>query len=136
MIFLGIISWKGASLCSGGVCFSDGRLHFKVGCLLHGTKVGFDGVSEKNCRMKGEPPPIPPPLSMGKPCSKFSLLFSCRVENLTSDCCHVNNLYKVFFLILSRYLIELLQMPWMFRGDMIPGQHQIFVESLTESSTV
>ena len=69
-------------------------------------------------------------------CSKFSLLFSGPVENLSSDCCQVNNVYMVFFLILSRYLVELLQMPWMLRGDMIPGQHQIFVESSIESSTV
>ena len=64
---------------------------------------------------------------------KLPLLFSCPVENLSSDCCKINDVYKVFFLILSRYLVELLQLPWMFKGDMIPGQHQIFVNSLTDS---
>ena len=35
--FLGIISWKGASLFSGGgCCFSDGRASFLIGWVPHG----------------------------------------------------------------------------------------------------
>ena len=38
MLFLGIISWKGASHFNGGGCFSDG-----VASFLSGGCIGFDG---------------------------------------------------------------------------------------------
>ena len=43
MLFLRIISWKGASRFNGGVCFSDGCLHFQMGGMSHGEGFGFGG---------------------------------------------------------------------------------------------
>ena len=103
--------WRGLLFRWGGFILKWGVCPMDLASVLM-------GCLKKNSRVKWGPPPShPSPPQYGKPCSKLSLLFSCRVKNLTSDCCHVNNLYKVFFLIFSRYLIELLQMPWIFRGD-------------------
>ena len=67
MLFLRIISWKGASRFNGGVCFSDGRLHFQMGGMSHGEGFGFGGrggFSKKNHKMGGAPH-VPP--TMGNP---------------------------------------------------------------------
>ena len=59
VFFLGIISWKGASLFKGwGACFSVG-LHFYVWEGHPMGDINFDGGLEKNHRMG---PPCPPPL--------------------------------------------------------------------------
>ena len=50
MLFLGIISWKGASLFSGGggwVVFKVGGFIFKGGGAPHGEGISFDGGFEK-----------------------------------------------------------------------------------------
>ena len=65
MIFLGIISWKGASRFNGGEgCFSDGGTSFLIGggCPMWG--IGFDGrgFQKKNRWMRGGAPPHVPPL--------------------------------------------------------------------------
>ena len=70
MLFLGIVSWKGASCFNGGgggVVFQiEGGFIFKWGGAPHGWSISFDGgVFKKKCRMGGVPP-MPP--NYGKPC--------------------------------------------------------------------
>ena len=60
--FLGIISWKGLSLFSGGwCCFSDGRASFLSGWVPHGgVLVLMGGRLKKKGSMRGHPSPPPP----------------------------------------------------------------------------
>ena len=62
MLFLEIISWKGASCFNGGggFVFQIGGLHFKRGVHpMGGASVLMGGEFEKNLRMEVVPPHAP-----------------------------------------------------------------------------
>ena len=64
MLFLGIISWKGASRFNGGSCFSDGGASYlSEGCAPWGHRFwwGGGGVQKKIVGWgEGHPPMLPP----------------------------------------------------------------------------
>ena len=110
VLFLGIISWKGASYFNGGGCFSDGGgdLIFKWRGAPWGG-IGFDdgrrGVSKKIVGWEGVPP-MPSPLwetllghyafhnSVSLTRLQLPVLNSCLLYQASllyvkfSDCCH------------------------------------------------
>ena len=77
VLFLEIISWKGASFFSGEWgCFSDGGGGFIFKWEVHpmgGTSVLMGEVFKKNCRIGGQPPHTHS--HYGKPCNYFGLKF-------------------------------------------------------------
>ena len=68
MLFLGMISWNGASRFNGWVCFSDGggASFLSGGCAPWGVLVLMGEVFKKNSKMGEVPPPMPPP-TIGNP---------------------------------------------------------------------
>ena len=83
MLFLGIISWKGASRFNGGFVFQMRGASLLSGgeCTPWQGHQFWWGVFKKNCRMGGGPP-MPPPPTMGNPA--YKLLFCWKITN----CCH------------------------------------------------
>ena len=71
MLFLGIISWEGASHFNGGFVFQMGGASFLSWGGAPRGGIGFDGRGfKKNCRMMGGgggPPMPPPPPTVGNP---------------------------------------------------------------------
>ena len=60
MLFLGIISWNGASRFNGAAVFQIGGFIFKLGGSTPWGEIGFDGwISKRNLRMGGHPPMAP-----------------------------------------------------------------------------
>ena len=65
MLFLGIISWKGAShFNGGGSCFSDGRGFIFNWRVHHGEGGGVEKIIEWGARSMTPPSPTP---TMGNP---------------------------------------------------------------------
>ena len=83
MLFLGIISWKGASRFNGGSCFSDGGASYlSEGCAPWGHRFWWGGGgSKKNCRMGGGAPPHASP-TMGNPASRGNLEIQTEEKDL------------------------------------------------------
>ena len=96
VLFLGIISWKGASYFNGGGCFSDGGgdLIFKWGGAPWGASVlmmGGGGFRKKLLDGRGCPP-CPP--HYGKPCWGIMHFI---IQSVLLD-------YSFLFLILVYYI--------------------------------
>ena len=102
MLFLGIISWKGASRFNGeGGCFSDRKgFVFKWGCAPWGVLALMGGRFLKKIVGWGGVPPCSAP-TMGNPVN--GALFAMILIKIL----HLNILFKIVEKLLQKLLIKI-----------------------------